>query len=205
MRDPTGIKQHGRDPAMAVTPVLAGHRDEVGCQRILVGPPARYFPSCRPVLPWNVASFSFRRVGPLLAAVDTMAAANWAQDFRCADLRLQTKLPAGSAAQASCRKPSSAGHTASATHRPCDTDTPPCRSVAPFEAGPSFGCHDAARLPGFDSIAYCDSLVHGNGRPIQFRDAGPIVKDRRRRSQFLFEYSSDQPRVAFRINFTQFV
>lgn len=66
---------------VTVAPILAGERDDVRGQRVLVGTLARHLALCRAVLAENPAGKAFRDRELLLHMVDTLTTAGGAQQF----------------------------------------------------------------------------------------------------------------------------
>ena len=75
---PTCCAQQGRDPPIAVAPILAGERDDISGQRLFISPPARHFPLCGAMLAEHPAGQAFRNAELLPDMVDATAAAGGA-------------------------------------------------------------------------------------------------------------------------------
>ena len=126
---PPGIPETGRDPAMAVAPILAGQRDDVRGQRLLVSPPARCLPPGRAMLAQHATGETLRDSELLPDVIDAGPAAGGAWKFP--EAFGLGPHPEGSASQASdrrrpcaaARSPSAASPGRSSARRtPCATD-----------------------------------------------------------------------------------
>lgn len=76
---PASDLQHGRDPAVAVTAILRGERDNVGGQRRIVSAALRNLALRRSMLPQNPACQPLRHVELLDDVVDAATATGGAQ------------------------------------------------------------------------------------------------------------------------------
>src|SRR5690606_38573983 len=81
VHSPSGLSQQGRDPAVAIAPILAGECDDIRGQRVFIGPLTRHFPLCRAVLPENPAGKPFRNLELLPDMIDAGTATGGAQKF----------------------------------------------------------------------------------------------------------------------------
>jgi hypothetical protein len=81
VHDPAGVAEHRRDPAVAVSAVSAGERDDVRRQRRLVGAAPRHLALRRAVLPKDAARAPLRRPQLRHDRLDATAAAGGAQKF----------------------------------------------------------------------------------------------------------------------------
>ena len=75
---PAGVAQQGGDPPVSVATVLAGQRDHVRDQAVLVVAAARDAALGRAMLPQHPASAAFRDPEPVADMIDALAAARGA-------------------------------------------------------------------------------------------------------------------------------
>ena len=78
---PTSITQHGRDPAIAVAPILGRERDDVRGQQFFISPTVRHLPLGRAMLAEHTAGEPFRDAELLPDVIDAPTAAGGAQKF----------------------------------------------------------------------------------------------------------------------------